>query len=84
MPKGNIVNRTFYGFSRKAFGEICRRMGQSTPNVARSLAEAGLLRGKTTNSTTVQTGIPVCNVYGETRWIGVYRLAQEEILTAGF
>lgn len=73
-----------YGFSRKAFGEICRRMGQSTPTVAQSLAEAGLLRGKTTNSTTVQTRIPVCNVCGETRWIGVYRLAQEEILTAGF
>lgn len=73
-----------YGFSRKAFGEICRRMGQSAPTVARSLAEAGLLRGKITNSTTVQTRIPVCSVYGETRWIGVYRLAQEEILTAGF
>ena len=73
-----------YGFSRDAFQEVCRRMGQSSPTVAQALTEAGIFRGKSTNSTTVQTRIPVCNPSGDVQWIGVYRIAQEDILTSMF
>ena len=56
-------------------------MSQSTPVIARALSEEGLLRGKRTNSTTMQTRIPVTNVYGNCRYVGVYRIAQEHILS---
>lgn len=70
-----------YGFPAEAFRTVCRRMSQSTPVIAQALSEAGLLRGKRTNATTVQTRIPVTNVYGHCRYVGVYRIAQEDILS---
>ena len=70
-----------YGFPAEAFRTVCRRMSQSTPVIAQALSEAGLLRGKRTNDTTVQTRIPVTNVYGHCRYVGVYRIAQEDILS---
>lgn len=69
-----------YGFSTEAFRTVCHQMSQSTPVIAQALSEAGLLRGKRTNATTVQTRIPVTNVYGRCRYVGVYRIAQEDIL----
>ena len=73
--------REDYGFTTEAFRTVCRRMSQSTPVIARALSEEGLLRGKRTNSTTMQTRIPVTNVYGNCRYVGVYRIAQEHILS---
>ena len=55
-------------------------MSQSTPVIARALAEEGLLQGKRTNPTTMQTRIPVTGVHGVPHWTGVYRIAQEDIL----
>ena len=52
--------------------------------IAQALSEAGLLRGKRTNATTVQTRIPVTNVYGNCRYVGVYRIAQEAIMSELF
>lgn len=69
-----------YGFPAEAFRTVCHRMSQSTPVIAQALSKAGLLRGKHTNFTTVQTRIPVTNVYGRCRYVGVYRIAQEDIL----
>ena len=69
-----------YGFPSAAFRAICRYMSQSTPVIAQALSEAGFLRGKQTNKTTVQTRIPVTNVSGIHRYVGVYRIAQEYIL----
>lgn len=69
-----------YGFPAEAFRTVCHRMSQSTPVIAQALSEAGLLRGKRTNYTTAQTRIPVTNVYGRCRYVGVYRIAQEDIL----
>lgn len=69
-----------YCFPSAAFRTICCRISQSTPAIAQALSEAGLLKGKRTNTTTVQTRIPVTNVYGICRYIGVYRIAQEDIL----
>ena len=73
-----------YGFTIKAFRTVCDRMSQSTPVIAQTLSEAGLLRGKRTNATTVQTRIPVTNVYGNCRYVGVYRIAQEDIMSELF
>lgn len=73
-----------YGFPSAAFRTICRRMSQSTPVIAQALSEAGLLLGKRTNATTVQTRIPVTRVYGDCHYVGVYRIAQEEILSEMF
>lgn len=70
-----------YGFPAAAFRTVCHRISQSTPVIAQALSEAGLLRGKRTNATTVQTRIPVTNVYGRCRYVGVYRIAQEHILS---
>ena len=70
-----------YGFPAETFRTVCRRMSQSTPVIAQALSEAGLLRGKRTNATTVQTRIPVTNVYGHCRYVGVYRIAQEDIFS---
>ena len=69
-----------YGFPAEAFRTVCRRMSQSAPVIAHALSEAGLLRGKRTNATTVQTRISVTNVCGDCRCMGVYRIAQEDIL----
>ena len=73
-----------YAFTTEAFRTLCRRMSQSTPVIAQALSEAGLLRGKRTNATTVQTRIPVTNVYGNCRYVGVYRIAQEAIMSELF
>ena len=73
-----------YAFTTEAFRTVCRRMSQSTPVIAQALSEAGLLRGKRTNATTVQTRIPVTNVYGNCRYVGVYRIAQEAIMSELF
>ncbi|MGM9618289.1 MAG: hypothetical protein ACI3W8_00410 [Oscillospiraceae bacterium] len=69
-----------YGFPTEAFRLLCRRMTQSAPVIVRALAEAGLLQGKRTNATTAQTRIPVTGVHGVSRWLGVYRIAREDIL----
>ena len=73
-----------YGFTTEAFRTVCRRMSQSTPVIAQTLSEAGLLRGKRTNATTVQTRIPVTNAYGHCNYVGVYRIAQEDIVSKLF
>lgn len=73
-----------YGFTTEAFRTVCRRMSQSAPVIAQILSEAGLLRGKRTNATTVQTRIPVTNATGHCRYVGVYRIAQEEIMNELF
>ena len=73
-----------YAFTFEAFRTVCCRMSQSAPVIAQNLSEAGLLRGKRTNTTTVQTRIPVTNVYGNCRYVGVYRIAQEEIMSELF
>lgn len=68
-----------YGFTTEAFRTACRRMSQSTPVIARALAEEGLLQGKRTNPTTMQTRIPVTGSHGVPRWTGVYRISQMDI-----
>ena len=73
-----------YGFPAEAFRTVCRRMSQSAPVIAQALSEAGLLRGKHTNATTVQTRIPVTSVCGHCRYIGVYRITREDILSEMF
>ena len=70
-----------YAFPAESFRAVCRRMSQSTPVIAHALSEAGLLRGKRTNATTVPTRIPVTNVYSYCHNVGVYRIAQEDILS---
>ena len=68
-----------YGFTTEAFRTACRRMSQRTPVIARALAEEGLLQGKRTNPTTMQTRIPVTGSHGVPRWTGVYRISQMDI-----
>lgn len=71
-----------YCFTLRAFRLVCDRMAVSTPVAARALADAGLLEGKRTNATTLQTRIGVYNEHGILRQVGVYRIAQEAIDTA--
>lgn len=73
-----------YGFTSEAFRTVCRRMSQSTPVIAQALSEARLLRGKHTNATTVQTRIPVTRANSNCRYVGVYRIAQEDIQIEAF
>ena len=60
---------------------VCHQMSQSAPVIAQALSEAGLLRGKRTNATTVQTRVRVTNACGDFRYVGVYRIAREDILS---
>ena len=63
-------------FTRAAFANVCRHLGQSGPVVLRALTDAGMLIGKTINATTQMTRIGVWNVYGVRRTIAVYRLGR--------
>lgn len=73
-----------YCFTLRAFRLVCDRMAVSTPVAARALADAGLLEGRRTNATTLQTRIGVYNEHGILRQVGVYRIAQEAIDTAAY
>ena len=73
--------REDYGFTMEAFRMVCHQMSQSAPVIAQALSEAGLLRGKRTNATTVQTRVRVTNACGDFRYVGVYRIAREDILS---
>ena len=70
---------TDLGFSREAYRLVCSRMRQSGSVVAHALAQANVLRGKLTNPTTYQTRISVCNVYGITRTVPVYRIGELDL-----
>lgn len=64
-------------FNSTAFFQICDALSQSRPAVLRALAEAGLFGGRQINSTTAQTRVYVCTVYGQRKQINVYAVSRE-------
>lgn len=64
-------------FTMPAMSTVCRSLGQSRPLVLRTLAEAGMLRGKPVNEGTFLTRISTYNVYGIRKSERVYLFDRE-------